>query len=61
MSSNSAVVVNRSNSVSPFYQALKSRNSKSMPELYSAEVNTEASAQSVVEVESSSTAGYSRN
>ena len=60
MSSNSGVIVNRSNSVSPFYQALKSRNSKSMPELYSAEVNTEASAQSVVEVESSSSAGYSR-
>ena len=60
MSSNSGIIVNRSNSVSPFYQALKSRNSKSMPELYSAEVNTEASAQSVVEVESSSSAGYSR-
>jgi len=60
MSSNSGVVINRSNSVSPFYQALKSRNSKSLPELYSAEVNTEASAQSVVEVESSSNAGYSR-
>jgi len=60
MSSNSGVIVNRSNEVSPFFQALKSRNSKSLPELYSSEVNTESAAQSVVEVESSSSAGYSR-
>ena len=60
MSSNSGVIVNRSNSVSPFFQALKSRNSKSLPELYSSEVNTESVAQSRVEVESSSTANYGR-
>ena len=60
MSSNSGVIVNRSNDTSPFFQALQSRNSKSLPELYSAEVNTESAAQSVVEVESSSSAGTSR-
>jgi len=60
MSSNSGVVINRSNDTSPFYQALKSRNSKSLPELYSAEVNSEPAAQSVVEVESSSNPGYGR-
>lgn len=60
MSSNSGVIVNRSNDTSPFFQALQSRNSKSLPELYSAEVNTESAAQSVVEVESSSAAGMSR-
>jgi len=60
MSSNSGVIINRSNETSPFFQALASRNSKSLPELYSAEVNTESAAQSVVEVESSSSAGYGR-
>ena len=60
MSSNSGVILNRSNEVSPFFQAIKSRNSKSMPELYSNEMNSESAAQSVVEVESSSSAGFSR-
>ena len=60
MSSNSGVIVNRSNETSPFFQALASRNSKSLPELYSAEINTESAAQSVVEVESSSNPGFSR-
>ena len=60
MSSNSGVIINRSNETSPFLQALKSRNSKSLPELYSSEVNTEAQAQSRVEVESSSASGYNR-
>lgn len=60
MSSNSGVIVNRSNETAPFFQAIKSRNSKSLPELYSAEINTEAQAQSRVEVESSSAGGYNR-
>jgi hypothetical protein len=60
MSSNSGVIVNRSNETSPFFQALASRNSKSLPELYSAEINTESAAQSLVEIESSSNPGYSR-
>lgn len=60
MSSNSGVIVNRANETSPFFAAIKSRNSKSLPELYSSEVNTEAAAQSRVEVESSSAVGYSR-
>jgi len=60
MSSNSGVIVNRANETSPFYQALKSRNSKSLPELYSAEVNSESAAQSVVEVESSTAPSLSR-
>ncbi len=60
MSSNSGVIINRSNETSPFFQALKSRNSKSLPELYSAEVNSESAAQSVVEVESSSNPNFGR-
>ena len=60
MSANSAIVINRSNETSPFYNALKSRNSKSLPELYSSEINTEAAAQSRVKISSSTTPGYSR-
>ena len=60
MSSNSGTIINRANETSPFLNAIKSRNSKSLPELYSAEVNTEPMAQSKVEVESSSASGYSR-
>lgn len=60
MSSNSGVIVNRANQTAPFFAALKSRNSKSLPQLYSSEVNTEAAAQSRVEIESSSASGYSR-
>ena len=60
MSSNSGTIINRSNETAPFLNAIKSRNSKSLPELYSAEVNTEPQAQSRVEVESSSSAGYNR-
>ena len=60
MSSNSGTIVNRSNEHSPFLNAIKSRNSKSLPELYSSEINTEPMAQSKVEVESSSAPGHSR-
>ena len=60
MSSNSGTIINRSNETAPFLQALKSRNSKSLPQLYSSEINTEPMAQSRVEVESSSSAGYNR-
>ncbi len=60
MSSNSGTIINRSNATAPFLNAIKSRNSKSLPELYSAEVNTEPMAQSRVEVESSSNPGYNR-
>ena len=60
MSSNSGTVINRTNETSPFFNALKSRNSKSLPELYSQEINTEAAAQSRVEVEASSNPGYNR-
>ena len=60
MSSNSGTIINRTNETSPFFNALKSRNSKSLPELYSAEINTEAAAESRVEVESSSNPGYNR-
>lgn len=60
MSSNSGTIINRANETAPFLNALKSRNSKSLPELYSAEINTEPMAQSRVEVESSSSAGYNR-
>lgn len=60
MSSNSGTIINRANATAPFLNAIKSRNSKSLPELYSAEVNTEPMAQSRVEVESSSAAGYNR-
>ena len=57
MSSNSGTILNRSNDHSPFMNAIKSRNSKSLPELYSSEINTEKMAQSKVEVESSSAPG----
>ena len=60
MSSNSATVINRTNQHSPFFNALASRNSKSIPELYSAENNSEPTAFSKVEVETSSSVGYSR-
>lgn len=60
MSSNSGTIINRSNATAPFFNAIKSRNSKSLPELYSSEVNSEPMAQSRVEVESSSSAGYNR-
>jgi len=60
MSSNSGTIINRSNATAPFFNAIKSRNSKSLPELYSSEVNSEPMAQSRVEVESSSAAGFNR-
>ena len=60
MSSNSGTIINRSNEHSAFMNAIKSRNSKSLPELYSSEINTEPMAQSRVEIESSSSAGMSR-
>ena len=60
MASNSGTIQNRSNENAPFFQAIKSRNSKSLPELYSSEINTEPMAQSRVEVESSSASGYNR-
>ena len=60
MSSNAGTVINRTNQHSPFYNALSSRNSKSIPELYSAENNSEPVAFSKVEVETSSSVGFSR-
>ena len=60
MSSNAGTVINRTNQHSPFFNALSSRNSKSIPELYSAENNSEPTAFSKVEVETSSSVGYSR-
>ena len=60
MSSNSGTIINRSNQHSAFLNAIKSRNSKSLPELYSSEINTEAQAQSKVEVEASSGIGMGR-
>ena len=60
MSSNSGTIINRSNQHSAFLNAIKSRNSKSLPELYSSEINTEPQAQSKVEVEASSGIGMGR-
>jgi len=60
MSSNAGTVINRTNQHSPFFNALSSRNSKSIAELYSAENNSEPIAFSKVEVETSSSVGYSR-
>ncbi len=60
MATNSGVIINRANDHSAFFNSIKSRNSKSLPELYSSEVNTEACAYSRVEIESSSAVGFSR-
>ena len=60
MSSNSGVIINRSNQTSAFNSALQSRNSKAIPQLYSSEINVEQMAFSKVEIESSTAAGYSR-